>query len=100
MSIGTAHTNRLKRTTHVVSTVNGSDTVVHNLRDGQTRILNEVGGRVWAMLDEQGVTLEAIIDVLAREYALPSDAPHDQIQRDVVALLTQLHDAGLISIVA
>jgi hypothetical protein len=53
--------------------------------------LNEVGSRVWALL-EAPRTVQEIVTVLSEEY----DASSEQIARDVIELLTELRASGLV----
>jgi hypothetical protein len=53
--------------------------------------LNEVGTRIWQMLDE-GCDVSRVIDVIASEY----DADRSEVEKDLRALLGELHKRGLV----
>ena len=71
------------------------DCVVHNLQTGATYRLNEVGARIWDLL-EMGHTVAAIQAQLCTEYQLPEGTSPEQIRGDVTKVLTELHEYGLI----
>jgi hypothetical protein len=56
--------------------------------------LNDVGSRVWQLIEERG-DLDGICATMAREF----DAPPEQIRADVILLTSQLVQKGLLSIV-
>jgi len=74
-----------------------TECVLHNLQTGATYRLNEVGARIWELL-EMGHTVAEIQAQLRAEYRLPEDVPPEQIERDVIIILTELHDYGLLTI--
>jgi coenzyme PQQ synthesis protein D (PqqD) len=53
--------------------------------------LNEVGSRIWELLDE-GRPVDKIVEAICAEY----DAPREQAARDIGELLGSLATAGLI----
>lgn len=53
--------------------------------------LNEVGARIWTLLQE-GMSTVAIVDTLEREF----EAPRERLEQDLQGLLAQLLDAGLV----
>lgn len=55
--------------------------------------LNAVGTRVWRLL-EAGADLRAVCDVLLGQY----DVGAEVLEHDVIALVGQLADAGLVAI--
>ncbi|HEV8148651.1 MAG TPA: PqqD family protein [Gemmatimonadales bacterium] len=57
--------------------------------------LDEVGSRIWALL-EQGHTPESIVAQLLSEY----DTTEAVLRHDLQALLNQLADAGLVRVEA
>ncbi len=77
--------------TVILREVDGVTTLV-NLVDGACFTLDEIGGRVWQLL-EDGHAIEATCRQLATEYA----APIDEIQADVVAFIGDLQDKGFVS---
>jgi hypothetical protein len=74
-----------------------SDCIVHNLETGQTYRLNDVGARIWELL-EQGHPVAAIRAQLCNEYRLPEGISSKQIEHDVTTILTQLHEYGLLTV--
>ncbi|HWZ59223.1 MAG TPA: PqqD family protein [Gemmatimonadaceae bacterium] len=84
-------TTKWIRCAHVVSTVQGDSTILLDARRGQYHTLNEIGGRVWALLAD-GTTIDALVSAIQAEY----DAPPDRIALDVHAMLAQLQSAGLL----
>ena len=56
------------------------------------RGLNEVGSRVWDLIDGQR-TVEEIIDIIVEEF----DVPRGQAAEDVEAFVRQLLDKGLVA---
>jgi hypothetical protein len=81
-----------------VAVPGAADCVVHNLQTGATYRLNEVGARIWELV-EPGCTVSAIQAQLCAEYQLPDDVSPEQIQRDVVQVLTELRTYGLLIVV-
>ena len=71
----------------------GNETVIVDLRSGETSALNEVGARVWQLLSE-GKTIAQVCDVVSREY----EAGLPQIQDDVLELVEELLAHNLIEI--
>jgi hypothetical protein len=65
--------------------------VILNLRDGVYYGLQDVGARIWKLV-QQPVTLKGIRDVLVSEY----DVDPVRCERDVRALLEALMERGLV----
>ena len=55
--------------------------------------LNQVGTRIWRLLDG-GADLRAAFDTVLAEYNVPAE----RLEQDVLALVGQLVDAGLVTI--
>ena len=53
--------------------------------------LNEVGTRIWQMIDSQ-IKVRQIVESVSREY----DVSREEAERDVVELIDSLAEAGLI----
>jgi hypothetical protein len=77
-----------------VSTRLGEETVLLSLRNSAYYGLDEVGTSIWALLAEP-VSVAAIRDALVQEY----DAPAQTCEADLIVLLKDLLDHGLIEIV-
>jgi len=78
-----------------------SDDVVFRELDGEAVILNlgsgtyfgldEVGTRVWALIEAHG-RLRAVYDMLLDEY----DVPPDVLERDLIRLVSEMAEKGLV----
>jgi hypothetical protein len=80
---GSGH--RFRRSSDAVGVEQGGRTVLLDGRSEEYFALDEVGSRIWALLD-QPRTVDAIADELTRIF----DAPADRIRQDVVDLLVRL----------
>lgn len=69
------------------------EAVILNLKSGQYFGLNEVGARIWELLN-QHYSPSAIRDALLDEY----DVTPDQCEQDLLELLQQLMEQGLIHV--
>lgn len=69
------------------------EAVILNLKSGVYYGLNEVGGRVWQLLQEPR-TVAAIRDTLLEEY----EVDRDLCDRDLLAVLQELATAELIEV--
>ena len=76
-----------------VSTALGNDTVILGADAGQYFGLNEVGARVWELV-QQPVSVSAICDVLCAEYEVDKEV----CERDVLELLNELSTNGLLDV--
>jgi hypothetical protein len=76
-----------------VSTSLGSEAVILGADAGQYFGLNEVGARIWELV-QQPVLVSAIRDVLCAEYQVAAD----ECERDVIELLSALLDKGLLDV--
>ena len=76
-----------------VSSVLGSETVVLQLKTGTYFGLNEVGSRVWALV-QQPTTLDAILRAITDEY----DVAPETCERDLLELLSSLQRANLVRV--
>jgi hypothetical protein len=82
---------------HTVAAPTDIDVVVHNLQNGANYRLNDVGARIWELL-ESGNTIRSIGDSLIAEYRLPEDLTADSVRDDVLAVVGELHRYGLITV--
>jgi hypothetical protein len=71
----------------------GAELVVLNLRDGVYYGLEDVGARIWQLIQEP-VTVAAICDVVASEY----DVERVNCETDTRALLGELAARGLVEV--
>lgn len=86
-------TSRVLLSPDVRMQVTGSESVLLDLRSERYFGLNAVGTRVWQLLG-QDPSLQAAYQVLLHEYEV---AP-DQLAGDVLKLVGQLADAGLLTL--
>lgn len=73
------------------------DCVLHNLQTGVTYRLNDVGARIWELV-ETGHTVADIQAQLTNEYHLPDGVSTEQVKRDVATIVTELHTYGLVTV--
>ena len=78
---------------HQVSTSLGNEAVILGADAGQYFGLNEVGARVWELV-QQPIRVSAICSAVCAEYEVGAD----ECERDVVALLTELRAKGLLDV--
>jgi hypothetical protein len=71
----------------------GTQTVILGLRDGVYFELNEVGARIWQLL-QQPRSLASVLAVLLEEY----DVSAAQCEADVLALAENMLNRGLLEI--
>lgn len=81
----------IRRSPEVLFQEVGGEAVLLDLASETYFGLNAVGARIWALIGE-GSSVQSIRDALVAEY----DAPEDRIESDLIALTTQLRDAGLV----
>ena len=65
-----------------------------NLKSGLYYGLNPVGGRIWTLMREPR-TVRQVLDQLLAEY----DVDADNCERDVMALIEELANEGLVEVV-
>lgn len=96
-AIITAHAmtlaSRVRISPGVLLQETGGEAVLLDTSSEQFFGLDQIGTRIWRMLDG-GTDLRAACSALLAEY----DVPAGCLERDVIALLGQLADAGLITI--
>lgn len=71
------------------------ETVLLDMKSESYFGLDEVGTRIWQLLKETG-NLQTVFDTMLEEY----DADEKQLKKDLLDHVTQLVDAGLISLVS
>lgn len=91
MSLAVSPTTRFQQKPDVLVRELEGEAVLLDLATGRYFGLNATGVRIWALLGE-GLTLAAIAERLAAEYALGPEA----IAADLDELCTALQDAGLV----
>ncbi len=80
---------------YAVAAPGDTDTVVHNLQTHANYRLNDIGSRIWELL-EGGATIRSIVATIEAEYAMPVDVAPGQVQRDVLTIVTALSEYGLL----
>jgi hypothetical protein len=83
---------RFRTAEHVVSTQQADRTILLDVRGGRYYTLNEVGGRVWALLSE-GATVSAVTERLASEFEVSAE----QLSGDVEGFVKLLDRSRLIT---
>jgi hypothetical protein len=78
---------------HQVSTSIGDEAVILGSEAGQYFGLKDVGARVWELVQEPQ-RVGALCEIIHAEY----DVAAEQCARDVIALLTDLHERGLLDV--
>lgn len=71
----------------------GGEAVLLDLASERYFGLDPIGTRIWALLGDHA-SLQAVADIIAGEY----DAPEERIHADLLALVTQLAEAGLVKV--
>ena len=78
----------------VVARKVADETVLLHLESGTYFSLDQIGGRVWEILDQtNGVTLKQVCDIIFDEY----DVKRELLERDIVNLVTELEAGNLTS---
>jgi hypothetical protein len=80
-----------------VAAPSDTDCVVHNLETGATYRLNDVGARIWELV-ETGTTITEVTATLRAEFQLSEDVTPQQVTDDVVNVIADLHQYGLVVI--
>lgn len=66
------------------------EAVILDISSGTYFGLNAVGASIWQLIEQHG-QLSAVLEALSGEF----DAPRDVLERDLLALVTQLAEARL-----
>jgi len=77
---------------HVVSVVDGEDTILLDLKRNLYYSLNEPAGRLWALLSD-GMPTAAAVEQVSLEY----DAAPAIVKADLTAVVQGLREAELVS---
>lgn len=85
---------KVTRSERALCQIVGGEAVLLDLASEQYFGLNPVGARIWTLLD-QHPDLESVHRILCTEY----DTGEDQIRSDLLELVAQLADAGLVELV-
>lgn len=90
-SLSDAGSTRFRSRSGVSAARQAGTTILLDLNRGQYYTLNEVGGRIWDML-EHGASASDILTRLAHEY----DVAREPLEADTKAMLERLQEAKLI----
>ena len=93
MSASIRDTSTVVAAGDLLATSFGAELVILGLKDGVYYGLEEVGARVWELL-QRPVAVSAIRDALVEEF----DVAPERCGRDLVKLLTDLAKRGLIEV--
>lgn len=85
-------TDKIAASEDVVAREVGGETVLLDLASGTYFGLNEVGGRVWEMIDGDGLTLDQICGRIEAEF----EVSRDVVDGDITTLARELIDRGLV----
>lgn len=80
-----------KASPYTVSTSLDEEVVLLNTHTGRYYLLDVVGQRMWSLLLEQG-QIPPVVQILAEEY----DVPREQLEQDLLDLVQQLEQNGLL----
>jgi hypothetical protein len=86
---------RLAIPDHVITRAVGGSTVILDVQSGRSFTLDDIGSRVWALLEETG-SIAGAVETLSNEFA----ADRAQIEGDVLALVQRLADGSLVTLTA
>lgn len=84
---------RAKPTPDVLCQDVGGEVVLLDLASERYFGLDPVGTRIWNLID-QDQPLQHVLEILCAEY----DAPRERLEGDLLALVAQLADAGLVTV--
>jgi len=83
-----------KRSERTASRLVNGEAVVVSPEEGIVRILDEIGSRVWALMDGNISVLD-ISKIIAGEY----NAFRDEVERDVAEFILELESKGMVVLI-
>ena len=86
-------TDRFNISSEVLSQEVNGETVLLDLEGESYFGLNEVGTRIWQLLNSEH-TVSEMLSILSDEY----DVDHEQLENDIESLLADLGNANLVSL--
>jgi len=86
-------TQKIEISSEVLTQEVGGETVILDLKTESYFSLDEVGTRIWQLLQEQE-DIQTITATMLDEY----DVKEKQLEKDIQTLLTQLNKAGIITL--
>jgi len=85
-------TQKIEISSEVLTQEVGGETVILDLKSESYFGLDEIGTRIWQLLQEQE-NIQTIIATMLNEY----DVKEEQLEKDIQNLLTQLNKAGIVT---
>ena len=85
-------TQKIEISSEVLTQEVGGETVILDLKSESYFGLDEVGTRIWQLLQEQE-DIQTITATMLNEY----DVEEEQLEKDIQNLLTQLNKAGIVT---
>lgn len=89
------HDDRIVATSEYASTQVDGEEIILNLEDGVYYGLNEVGAKVWELIQE-----EKHVSDVCRQIQEEYDVDEETCRTDVVRLIEELREIGLVRLVA
>lgn len=86
------HATVVRNSGQLSADLNG-EVVVLSIDNGKYYDMNEVGSRIWALL-ERPISVAALIDLLVGEFEVEREICEDEL----LAFIRELHAAGLVQI--
>lgn len=86
--------DRVTQSSEVLVQEMGGEAVLLDLASERYFGLDPIGTRIWTLVGEHD-SLQAVAEVIADEY----DASTERLHADLLALVTQLAEAGLVNVV-
>ena len=83
----------IRRGEELVASDLEGETVMMSVQSGMYYGLDSIGSRVWQLI-EQPRSVSELCDILLQEYAVE----RAQCERDVIALLNEMHGEGIVDI--
>ena len=85
-------TQKIEISSEVLTQEVGGETVILDLKSESYFGLDEIGTRIWQLLQEQK-DVHTITEAMLNEY----DVEEEQLEKDIQNLLTQLNKAGIVT---
>jgi len=86
-------TQKIEISSEVLTQEVDGETVILDLKSESYFGLDEIGTRIWQLLQEQE-DIETITETMLNEY----DVEEEQLEKDIQNLLTQLDKAGIVTL--
>jgi len=86
-------TQKIEISSEVLTQEVDGETVILDLKSESYFGLDEIGTRIWQLLQEQE-DIETITETMLNEY----DVEEEKLEKDIQNLLTQLNKAGIVAL--